>query len=203
MISKVFYEGRLKSEQLDQQPKSTGEMDAWYQASVALVNTAKYRPELIQDKSERGFRPSNEVHQRVMMESVERLLKKYDASQIGLIVPFRYSVYQYRKALRESILPGALDIEVGTIHTFQGREKEAIILDTIMTAEIQYGRRRNYSVRPFDETKNGMAVPRLLNVACTRSKQILIVIADMNHMKIVYRNKFMARILDALADISL
>lgn len=203
VISKVFYEGRLKSEQLDQQPKSTGEMDAWYQASVALVNTAKYRPELIQDKSERGFRPSNEVHQRVMMESVERLLKKYDASQIGLIVPFRYSVYQYRKALRESILPGALDIEVGTIHTFQGREKEAIILDTIMTAEIQYGRRRNYSVRPFDETKNGMAVPRLLNVACTRSKQILIVIADMNHMKIVYRNKFMARILDALADISL
>jgi len=180
-----------------------GEMDAWYRASVALVNTAKYRPELIQDKSERGFRPSNQVHQRVMMESVERLLKKYDASQIGLIVPFRYSVYQYRKALRESILPGALEIEVGTIHTFQGREKEAIILDTIMTAEIQYGRRRNYSVRPFDETKNGMAVPRLLNVACTRSKQILIVIADMNHMKIVYRNKFMARILDALADISL
>ena len=92
---------------------------------------------------------------------------------------------------------------MGTIHTFQGREKEAIVLDTIMTAEIQYGRRHNYSVRPFDETKNGMAVPRLLNVACTRSRQLLIVIADMNHMKIVYRNKFMARILDALADISL
>ena len=56
-------------------------MDAWYRASVALVNTAKYRPELIQDK-QRGLRPSNQVHQRVMMESVERLLKKYDASQL-------------------------------------------------------------------------------------------------------------------------
>ena len=203
VISKVFYEGRLKSEELELQPENSSESDAWFQASVALVNTGKYSPELIQDKSERGFRPTNEVHQRVMMESVERLLKKYDASQIGLIVPFRYSVYQYRTALRESILPGALGIEVGTIHTFQGREKEAIILDTIMSAEIQYGRRRDYSVRPFDETKNGMAVPRLLNVACTRSKKLLVVIADMNHMKKVYKGKFMARFLNALSEISL
>ena len=203
VISKVFYEGRLKSEQLGLQPENSGELDAWFQASVALVNTGKYSPELIQDKSERGFRPVNEVHQRVMMESVERLLKKYDASEIGLIVPFRYSVYQYRTALRESILPGALGIEVGTIHTFQGREKEAIILDTIMTAEIQYGKRRDYSVRPFDETKNGMAVPRLLNVACTRSKKLLVIIADMNHMKKVYRGNFMARFLNALSEISL
>ena len=58
-------------------------------------------------------------------------------------------------------------------------------------------------MRPFDETKNGMAVPRLLNVACTRSKKLLVVIADMNHMKKVYRGKFMARFLDALAEISL
>ena len=84
---------------------------------------------------------------------------------------------------------------MGTIHTFQGREKEAIILDTIMTAEIQ-NKRRDYSVRPFDETKNGMAVPRLLNVACTRSKKLLVIIADMNHMKKVYRGKFMARFLN-------
>ena len=204
VISKVFYEGRLKSSEAkinDLAPAQGG--DEWFSASVALVNSTKYGPVLAQDTTEGGFRPENEVHKTIMMESVERLLKKYEPEQIGLIVPFRHSVYQYRTALRESILPGAMGIEVGTIHTFQGREKEAIILDTIMTAELQYGRRRDYSVRPFDEAKNGMAVPRLLNVACTRSKKLLVVIADMSHMRRVYRGKFMARFLEALSEISL
>ena len=204
VVSKVFYEGRLKSSEAkinDLAPAQGG--DEWFSASVALVNSTKYGPVLVQDTTEGGFRPENEVHKTIMMESVERLLKKYEPEQIGLIVPFRHSVYQYRTALRESILPGAMGIEVGTIHTFQGREKEAIILDTIMTAELQYGRRRDYSVRPFDEAKNGMAVPRLLNVACTRSKKLLVVIADMSHMRRVYRGKFMARFLEALSEISL
>lgn len=204
VISKVFYEGRLKSSDTKSTiPSSASAGDEWFSASVALVNSSKYTPLLVQDTNERGFRPENEVHKTIMMESVERLLKKYEPEQIGLIVPFRHSVYQYRTALRESILPGAMGIEVGTIHTFQGREKEAIILDTIMTAEMQYGRRRDYSVRPFDEAKNGMAVPRLLNVACTRSKKLLVVIADMSHMRRVYKGKFMARFLDALSEISL
>ena len=69
-LSKGIYESRLKSERLGLQPENSGEWMA-YQASVALVNTGKHSPELIQDKSERGFRPVNEVHQRVMMESVE------------------------------------------------------------------------------------------------------------------------------------
>ena len=59
-----------------------------------------------------------------------------------------------------------------------------------MSGEIQYGQQRHYSVRPFDETKNGMSVPRLLNVAFSRSKELLIVIADMNHINKVYGRKF-------------
>jgi superfamily I DNA and/or RNA helicase len=84
---------------------------------------------------------------------------------------------------------------VGTIHTFQGREKKVIIFDTVMSGENSYGRRRHYSVRPFDEEKNGLAVPRLLNVALSRSKNRLVILADMDHINKVYANKFLGELL--------
>ncbi|MDZ7681262.1 MAG: C-terminal helicase domain-containing protein [Fodinibius sp.] len=112
--------------------------------------------------------------------------------EVGIIVPFRSTVYDIRDALYKNDL-GV--IEVGTIHTFQGREKDVIIFDTVMSGEEQYGRRRHYSVRPFDEEKNGLAVPRLLNVAFSRSKERLVLLADMDHINKVYANKFLGRLL--------
>jgi len=87
---------------------------------------------------------------------------------------------------------------VGTIHTFQGREKDYIIFDTVMSGEKQRGSIRHYSVRPLDEEKNGLSVPRLLNVAFSRSRKELVVIADMGHIEQVYGEKFLGRLLDKI-----
>jgi len=113
--------------------------------------------------------------------------------QIGVLVPFRQSVYDLRRTLTKS---GFGEVEVGTIHTFQGREKMVIIFDTVMTGESQNGYVRHYSVRPFDERKNGLSVPRLLNVAFSRSKDRLLVIADMRHIRRVYKDMFIGRLLE-------
>jgi hypothetical protein len=67
-----------------------------------------------------------------------------------------------------------------------------------MSGEQQRGRQRHYSVRPLDEQKNGLSVPRLLNVAFSRSRRELVVIADMNHIRKVYGNKFLGRLLNRL-----
>lgn len=193
VISSVFYDGRLKTGKT----KSSKKAD---HISVALVDSSKYGPSIEQETSERGFKPKNEVHLRLIEESVKKLKLKYPSDEIGIIVPFRSSVYQVRNHLKEK---GHSRIEVGTIHTFQGREKSVILFDTVMSAEIKYGKQRHFSVRPFDEAKNGMSVPRLLNVAFSRSKELLVVIADMNHIQQVYRNKFLGRLLQSLKEISL
>ncbi|NBC64044.1 MAG: hypothetical protein GVY07_00095, partial [Bacteroidetes bacterium] len=67
------------------------------------------------------------------------------------------------------------------------------------SGEEQRGRTRHYSVRPFDEEKNGLSVPRLLNVAFSRSRKELVVIADMNHINKIYGNKFLGRLLKRMA----
>ncbi|MBO6522392.1 MAG: DNA2/NAM7 family helicase [Balneolaceae bacterium] len=193
VISSVFYEGRLKSGKEEKKARQSS-------SSVALVDSSKYGPSIEQEKTERGFKPVNDVHLRLIEESVKKLKLKHIPEEIGVIVPFRSSVYQVRNYLREKNFRG---IEVGTIHTFQGREKEVIIFDTVMSGELQYGQLRHYSVRPFDETKNGLSVPRLLNVAFSRSKELLVVIADMNHVERVYGKKFLGKLLGSVKEISL
>ncbi|WP_103665446.1 DEAD/DEAH box helicase [Gracilimonas amylolytica] len=196
VISSVFYEGRLKSGK----PADGRDLDNGESSSVALIDSAKYNPVLEQESGEKGFKPVNEVHMRLIEESVKRLTKNHTSDDIGIIVPFRNSVYKVRNHLWEK---GYREVEVGTIHTFQGREKPVIIFDTVMSGEWQNGGMRHYSVRPFDEKKNGLSVPRLLNVAFSRSKELLVIIADMGHVQKVYGSKFLGRLLGSVQKISI
>src|SRR5699024_11043541 len=136
----------------------------------------------------------NRTHLKLIVHMAKKLVKKnlVPMEHIGVMVPFRNTVYDVRNELYRNGYEG---IEVGTIHTFQGREKEVIIFDTVMSGEKQRGMMRHYSVRPFDEEKNGLAVPRLLNVAFSRSKQRLVILADMNHINRMYRDKYLGRLL--------
>lgn len=204
VISEVFYDGRLKSgkaqaiihapsQQLSLQDVRSPKSDV----SVHLVNTTRYGPWIDTPKSEYGFRPVNQVHRDLVLELVKRLVQKEQLhpSQIGIIVPFRSVVWDYRRELYSSNFSG---VEVGTIHTFQGREKEAILFDLVMSGAGETQPRRHFTVRPFDETKNGLSVPRLLNVAFSRAKKHMVVLADMDHVQRVYRGKFLGNLLHKL-----
>ncbi len=188
VLSSVFYEGRLKT----REPEKAEQHDET--ATVNVIDTTKYGTRLKQKDEGRGFSPVNEVHLQFIVRIVKRLVLKNHVpmDQIGVIVPFRNTVYDVRRALYDE---GYELVEVGTIHTFQGREKEVIIFDTVMSGEEQYGRKRHYSVRPFDEEKNGLAVPRLLNVAFSRSKKRLVILADMDHINRIYTQKYLGRLL--------
>jgi superfamily I DNA and/or RNA helicase len=182
LISTTFYEGRLKTAAL----KIANHANVT--RSFTVVNTQLYKPE-IKKKEGEGFKPVNSVHISVVADLIEQdLIQRIIASEIGIIVPFRSVVWEYRKQLRNL---GLSEIEVGTIHTFQGQEKSVIIFDTVMSSDAG----RHYSVRPFDETKSGLQVPRLLNVAFSRSKHQFFVIADMSHIDRVYKNKFLGKLL--------
>lgn len=193
VLSTVFYDGRLKTAKAGQAMNSIT-LKQRPKATVNIIDSQQYGPELQQKGDSKGFSPSNEVHRTILIKIVKRLVLKnhIPVDEIGIIVPFRSTVYDIRDDLYSENYG---QVEVGTIHTFQGREKQVIIFDTVMSGENQYGRKRHYSVRPFDEEKNGLAVPRLLNVAFSRSKDRLVVLADMDHINKVYGQKFLGRLL--------
>lgn len=197
LISSVFYQNRLKSDE----SVSGGTTGSGSDKTVSVVDSAGFHPHLVKKDSDGGFKPKNEVHLFLVNKLVNRFLMKHaiPMHEIGVIVPFRSAVYDTRDLLREE---GYNGVEVGTIHTFQGREKEVIIFDTVMSGELQGGGVRHYSVRPFDEAKNGLSVPRLLNVAFSRSKKYLVIIADMRHINRVYENKFLGDLLNRLSHVN-
>lgn len=194
VLSSVFYEGRLKTAAGDAKPLTNGKPPAGKAPTVNVIDTRKYGPVLRQKEDGWGFSPVNEVHLFFILKMVKRLVLKNHVpmNEIGVIVPFRSTVYDIRRELYGA---GYEQVEVGTIHTFQGREKRVIIFDTVMSGEDQYGRKRHYSVRPFDEDKNGLSVPRLLNVAFSRSRERLVILADMDHINKIYPKKFLGRLL--------
>ena len=196
VISEVFYEGRLLSAAdmvADGRigPATTG-------SSITLLDSSPMRPSLRQDTRRRGFQPINDIHVTLLSDLVRQLLIKDRVAlhEIGIIVPFRSTVWHLRRELRGK--NRWFDLEIGTIHTFQGREKRVIILDTVMSGEARSGTVNHYSVRPFDEAKNGLSVPRLLNVAFSRSRERLVVLADMEHVRRVYGRKFLGKLLNRL-----
>lgn len=166
--------------------------------SVFLLDSSPMSPVLRQDTKRKGFQPINDVHVTMLGDLVRRLLleSRVSLKDIGIIVPFRSTVWHLRRELRGK--NRWYDLEIGTIHTFQGREKKVIILDTVMSGEARNGSMQHYSVRPFDEAKNGLSVPRLLNVAFSRSREQLIVLADMTHIQRIYGRKFLGKLLGRL-----
>ena len=158
-----------------------------------------FEPVLTRKNNDYGFSPINEMHQKVLVDTAYQLVTRdlVPMEQIGVIVPFRSTVWDLRRALNKR---GLTEIETGTIHTFQGREKRVILFDTVMSGMTERNQLRHFSVRPFDETKNGLRVPRLLNVAFSRAREQLIIFADMRHINRVYNDKFLGRLLNRLLE---
>jgi predicted DNA helicase len=108
------------------------------------------------EKKEGGSK-YNEEELRVAKEIVDELIKLgVKKEDIGVITPYRMQ----RNKLKD--LLGA-EIEIGTVDAFQGREKDVIIFTAVATAE--------KSVAFVENT-------RRLNVAFTRARKKLIVIAN-------------------------
>lgn len=93
---------------------------------------------------------------------------------LGVIVPYRAQADLVRSLLGECSLGDS--VSVGTVHKFQGSERNAIILDLTESAPHNLGRFLN----PNSLRDTGA---RLLNVALSRARRHLIVVANLKHLR--------------------
>ncbi len=110
--------------------------------------------------------------QEIIQEDEQRSIKEdHEPVSIGIISPFRGQVELIKKAVSQ-IFPESLirkhKIEVGTAHTFQGDERDIIILSWAIA---------NNS---FNQSLTFLQIPNLFNVAITRArkKQIIFLSKD-------------------------
>jgi superfamily I DNA and/or RNA helicase len=99
--------------------------------------------------------------ERVATE-VRRILRRgLPPSDLALITPYDAQVKLLRELLRREVGAG---LEVGTVDGFQGREKEAIVVDLVRSNE--------------DGEIGFLKDVRRMNVALTRAKRFLLVVGD-------------------------
>jgi superfamily I DNA and/or RNA helicase len=96
-------------------------------------------------------------------------IKKSKETNIGVITPFRNQAAMLKDALS---MEGYPHIDVGTIHTFQGDEKDIIYLSSGLT--------KHSHDKTFDWVKNNQ---ELINVATTRAKKRLVLATDFKEIE--------------------
>lgn len=104
---------------------------------------------------------------------IDYIIANKDKS-IGIITPF----VNQKKMIEEEMKKNRLEnITCGTVHAFQGDEKDIILFSTVLTNQTQIG--------TYNWLKNNK---ELINVATSRARDKLVVMVDINNLKRLHRD---------------
>ena len=113
-------------------------------------------------KTVAGNHERDKTNQRQIDSVVQEVLPKieYGQNEIGVIAPYNNQVNALKVSLMDT------EIDVATVHKFQGREKDAVIITTV-----------------DDEITEFTDDPYLLNVAVSRAKKQLYLVTSGNEQR--------------------
>ncbi|MGI5863062.1 MAG: AAA domain-containing protein [Myxococcales bacterium] len=177
-VSQVFYGGKLRDGDSVCARTEAG-------PAVLVLDTSRLgaRTELSETSSKR-----NPGH----ADLVARLVETANSREIAVIAPYRAQVRAVRDRLRARApkLLSSGRVEVFTVHRFQGRDKELVIFDTTEGP--------GSLCRFLDENHNPDA-PNLVNVALSRARSRLVVVANLAHLTAsLGRHSMLGRVLASL-----
>lgn len=173
LINQRFYGGKLSSQRKDPPVLDPARTPEWLtRGSVVLIDTSSLAP---QGQVENGSKV-NLTH-ALVVRSLCGVLRSagiaQSTSDVGVIAPFRAQVSLLEDLLEEAELS---NVTVGTVHRFQGAERETIILDLTESAP--------HTLSSF---LGGVSLrdtgSRLLNVALSRAQARLLIVGDLTYLR--------------------
>ncbi|CAK9815757.1 Putative helicase mov-10-B.1 [Anthophora quadrimaculata] len=114
----------------------------------------------------------NEKEVTVITECTKKLMhaklgtRKINQNDIGIITPFKEQTVKISKSLNMHKLN---NITVGTVETFQGQEREIILLSTVRSKLFEHDGKEHIGF---------LSNPKRFNVALTRAKNLLIIVGN-------------------------
>lgn len=139
----------------------------------------KWENESDKDDQDEEDSPGNESEAKIVKAQVHRLIEDgVSADDIGVITPYNGQVKLIEQELSQLDLPPRR-IEVDTIDSFQGSEREAIIVSFVRSNP-----EGNSGFLEFSEEG-----PRRLNVALTRARKRCVLIGDWSTLAAQYRSE--------------
>lgn len=161
LVAGPMYDGRLKTDPSVPSQESN---------SLYLVDTSTFNA--WSDKTE-GFSWFNWHHAFVVVELVRKLIKENSDQEITVLTPYLAQVELIRSLLSEAKIDG---IAVSTVWRAQGSESKCIIFDTVCAPPFEA------PGKWFRDPAGDYEGARLLNVAVTRAKNKLYLIAHSDYL---------------------
>lgn len=137
--------------------------------SIGLVDTSEHNPWCSQFESGGRFNVINAIICTELVQKISSSLTSND--NIGIITPYSNQARLIQKMIRDKPNLKNIDINVSTVHSFQGSEKSIIIFDSLEG----HGAKK-WSM--INEENNTESANLLLNVALTRAKSKLYIVAN-------------------------
>ncbi|MFH1432722.1 MAG: AAA domain-containing protein [archaeon] len=182
IASEIFYEGKLRtSESVNERILRLNVCSNQFLSPMM--------PVLFIDTSKRGYYEdeigsgcSNSKEAMYVADIVSLFINEVNAEDIGVITPYVKQKLLIKKYLNDIKIN---NVEVDTVHKYQGREKDIIILS--------FARSKRYS---FPEYKLKFIENEcLVNVAITRARNKLILVGD---YKTLYRGYLLRKVIDKI-----
>lgn len=158
LYSETFYEDKLHTPSFLRREHN---LDL-YSSSVILLSTSQLKnKEAKQDENEFGW--YNLCHIDIIKKELEKIQKELKEKRykknIGIITPYRLQAKKLKKALS-----GAINVDIGTVDSFQGSDRDIIIYDSVRSGE--------------DKNIKFISDEKRLNVSLSRAKELLIIVGD-------------------------
>lgn len=192
LVNDTFYQGKLETE-IDLLPEVT-KLAPFKRRPISLVNYVDGELNFT-----RGGTRQNFPNAYLLMDLLEEYYETgHDEHSVGIITPYVGQSNLYRKLISLRQYPKAFadNIQVGTIHTFQGSECDIIFLDLVDCEKKLKGKAAN-----IGKIYQGLEGERLLNVAVSRARYKLIVVGDAAYFDRAPGNKISNKTLKMLQNL--
>lgn len=171
LVRGPVYQGAL----LDRDPDAPRPKFGPYPDHAVVVCDTNDSTRAQTERPKEGSR-QNPYHVEVAVRAAKHMLASIEqpgAECIGIVTPYTAQ----RQRIKEQLQKEGLEyyVRVGTVHAFQGLEFTALVFDTVESPKIRISR--------FTSDEWGTNAMRLLNVAITRARDKLLVIANMDYIR--------------------
>jgi len=163
LVGDMFYGGRLRDAASD-------DGDGGAAGELIMIDTAGLEPVVERPDGSR----LNEAHLETLLQVLEALARRGERD-VAVVTPYRAQSRELRRRVHARL--GRLapsELEIATIHRFQGREKRVVVFDTV---DAPPGRSW------FLDERRNRDFPRMLNVALSRSRDALIVVGTVEGLR--------------------
>jgi ssDNA-binding Zn-finger/Zn-ribbon topoisomerase 1 len=177
IVNKRVYANRLEDHESVKSKSKTDSVAG--NAAVCLIDTSIHNPWCSQLETGGRF---NLISALICVSLAEKISKTFlENESIGIITPYKSQARLILKIAEDKGILKNTKIRINTVHSFQGGEETAIIFDSV---EGEGGKKWSM----INEYNNTEDAKLLLNVAMTRAKTKLFVVANFNYIKNTFQS---------------